>query len=90
MKILASFTALTGYVPPSGGEAPPGVENINTIVTWVLWGAGAVLFIYFIVGLVQAAQARNRGGQADASAPVWPLVLAIVLGASGTIWNAIA
>lgn len=90
MKILTAFSALTGYVPPSGGEAPPGIDGFNTIVTWVLWVAGAILFIYFIVGLVQAAQARNRGGQADASAPVLPLILAIVLGASGTIWNAIA
>ncbi|MGO2519966.1 MAG: hypothetical protein ACTH8F_07585 [Microbacterium sp.] len=87
MKFLSSVFA---YAPPSGGTAPPGVENINTIVTWVLWAVGAILFVLFIVGLVQAAQARSRGGQADASAPVWPLILAIVLGASGTIWNAIA
>ena len=87
MRILNSIAA---YVPPSGGQAPPGTENIDTIVTWVLWGIGAVLFVFFIVGLAQAAQARNRGGQADASAPVWPLVCAIVLGAAGTIWNAIA
>ncbi len=94
MKILSSLSSpvwqVSGYVPPSGGSAPPGMENVNTIITWALWGVGAVLFVYFITGLVQAAQARNRGGQADASAPVWPLVLAIVLGASGTIWNAIA
>lgn len=94
MKILSSLTSpvwqVSGYVPPSGGSAPPGMENVNTIITWALWGVGAVLFIYFITGLVQAAQARNSGGRADASAPVWPLVLAIVLGASGTIWNAIA
>lgn len=87
MKILTNIAA---YVPPSGGVAPPGTENISTVVTWVLWGVGAILFVYFVVGLVQAAQARNRGGQADASAPVWPLILAIILGAAGTIWNAIA
>lgn len=94
MKILSSLTSpvwqVSGYVPPSGGSAPPGMENVNTIITWALWGVGAVLFLYFITGLVQAAQARNSGGRADASAPVWPLVLAIVLGASGTIWNAVA
>lgn len=90
MKLIAALTSLAAYDPPTSGEAPPGVENINTIITWVLWGVGAVLFVYFVVGLVQAAQARNRGGQADASAPVWPLILAIVLGASGTIWNAVA
>lgn len=94
MKILSSLSSpvwqVSGYVPPSGGSAPPGMENVNTIITWALWGVGAVLFLYFITGLVQAAQARNSGGRADASAPVWPLVLAIVLGASGTIWNAIA
>lgn len=87
MNVLTSILA---YVPPSGGSAPPGVESINTIITWVLWGVGAVLFVYFIVGLSQAARARNQGGQADASAPLWPLIAAIVLGAAGTIWNAIA
>lgn len=87
MKFL---TSVSTYVPPSGGSAPPGVDNIGTVVTWVLWAVGAILFVFFIVGLVQAAQARNRGGQADASAPVLPLILAIVLGAAGTIWNAIA
>lgn len=90
MTILESITVFAAYVPPAGGEAPPGVEGIGTIVTWVLWGVGAVLFVFFVVGLMQAAQARNRGGQADASAPIWPLVCAIVLGAAGTIWNAIA
>lgn len=83
------LTTVSAYVPPNGGTAPPGVENLNTIVTWVLWGAGALLFVMFIIGLVQAAQARNRGGSADAAAPVWPLVLAIVLGAAGTIWSAL-
>ena len=90
MTILEAITVFTAYEPPAGGEAPPGVEGISTIVTWVLWGVGAVLFVFFVVGLVQAAQARNRGGQADASAPIWPLVCAIVLGAAGTIWNAVA
>ncbi|NLR08331.1 hypothetical protein [Staphylococcus epidermidis] len=90
MKILDTITSVAAYVPPSGGSAPPGVDGLNTVVTWILWGASAVLFVLFIVGLVQAAQARNRGGQADASAPVWPLICAIIVGAAGTIWNAIA
>lgn len=86
MNLLSTVRA---YIPPAGGTAPPGVEAINTIVTWVLWGASAILFVLFIVGLVQAAQARNRGGSADAAAPVWPLIIAIVLGAAGTIWAAL-
>jgi len=87
MNILNTVSA---YVPPSGGVAPPGVENITTIVQWVIWGVAAILFVLFIVGLVKAANARNRGGEADASAPIWPLVCAIVLGAAGAIWAAIS
>jgi len=84
MKIL---TTIATYVPPSGGEAPPGTGDVNTIIAWVIYGVGALLFVYFIVGLVKAANARNRGGEADASAPIWPLVCAIVLGAAGGIWD---
>ena len=87
MKFLTSVAA---YVPPSGGEAPPGTDNISTIVQWILWGVSAVMFIYFIVALGQAAKSRKQGGQADAEAPVLVLVLAIILGAAGTIWAAIA
>ena len=86
MKILTSIAA---YVPPSGGEAPPGTADVNTIISWVIYAVGALLFVYFIVGLVKAANARNRGGEADASAPIWPLVCAIILGAAGAIWGAI-
>ncbi|WP_282859544.1 hypothetical protein [Pseudoclavibacter helvolus] len=84
--LITALTLLPAYTPPSGGTQPPGTENFNTIVQWIIWGVSALLFVFFIVGLVSAANARNRGGQADAAAPVWPLVCAIVLGAAGTIW----
>ena len=29
---------------------PPGMENIEMILSWILWGAGLVLFMYFIFG----------------------------------------
>lgn len=90
MNILAVIAAVSAYVPPSGGVAPPGVDGFNTVVTWVMWGVSAILFVYFIVGIAQAGKSRSRGAEADASAPLWPLILAIVLAASGTIWNAIA
>lgn len=83
MKFL---TSVATYVPPDSGQAPPGMEGVNTIISWVIYGVAAILFVYFITGLVSAARARNRGGEADASAPIWPLICAIVLGAAGTIW----
>ncbi|MEX3601214.1 hypothetical protein [Kocuria carniphila] len=66
---------------------PPGMENLELIISWILWGAGMVLFIYFIFGLVQAGRARRRGDEVEA--PIWPLVAAAALGAAGTIWNMI-
>ncbi|WGD37578.1 hypothetical protein [Lysinibacter sp. HNR] len=72
------------------GARPPGLENLDTIVTWALWGAGFILFLFFIGGLVAAARARKKNAEVDAEAPAWPLILAIILGASGAIWNAIA
>lgn len=85
--MMTEFNAfVANYVPPTGGEAPPGTEMLNTVVAWVMWGAAAFLFVLFIVGLVKAANARNQGGMADASAPIWPLVCAVILGAAGSIW----
>lgn len=84
--LITALSVLPAYVPPGNGTQPPGTENINTIIQWVIWGVSAILFVLFIVGLVAAANARNRGGQADAAAPVWPLVCAIVLGGAGAIW----
>ena len=63
---------------------PPGMENIEMILSWILWGAGLVLFMYFIFGIVQAGRAR-RDHQA-AEAPIWPLAAAAILGAAGTVW----
>lgn len=68
---------------------PPGLEKLDTLITWGLWVVGFILFCFFLSGLVSAGKARHNGGQVDASAPVWPLVLAIVAGAAGTIWRVI-
>lgn len=87
MKFL---TSVATYVPPDSGTAPPGSDGVNTVVSWILWGAAAILFVLFVAGLVSAARARNRGGEADASAPLWPLICAVALGAAGTIWAVIA
>lgn len=90
MNALLTFAAsLPASGIPDGPEAPPGVENVSMIVSWVLWGAGLLLFVFFVAGLVSAANAKRRGGDVDVDAPLWPLGLAIFLGAAGTIWNAI-
>lgn len=86
MKFLSLVAT---YTPPDSGTAPPGSEGLNMIVSWIIWGVAAILFIYFVVGLSTAARARNNGGQADVSAPIWPLICAIILGAAGTIWAVI-
>lgn len=68
---------------------PPGMDSLATIMSFVLWGAGAALFALFIMGIVKAARARSQHGQVDAEAPMWPLIWAVVLGAAGTIWRVI-
>lgn len=87
--LIAVALTVGAYVPPTGGALPPGTEGISTIIQWVMGGVSAVLFAIFITGLVKAGNARNRGGEADVAAPVWPLVAAIVLGAAAGIWAAI-
>lgn len=64
---------------------PPGMEGLTTIIGWILWAGGLILFIFFIFGLVQAG--RNRRGGNEVEAPIWPLAAACILGASGVIWN---
>lgn len=86
---MNTYVSYLAFVPPGGGVAPPGTEFIYTLVQWVLFGASAILFIYFVSGLVRAAQTRQSGGQADVAAPVWPLVAAVVLAGSSGIWVAV-
>lgn len=64
---------------------PPGMEGLTTIIGWILWAGGLILFIFFIFGLVQAG--RNRRGGNEVEAPIWPLAAACILGASGAIWT---
>ena len=85
-----SLTALHAVMVPAINATPtqpPGMENVTMILGWILWGAGLVLFVYFIFGLVTAGRNRRRGDEVEA--PVWPLVAAALLGAAGAIWNMI-
>lgn len=66
---------------------PPGLDQFSLIISWILWGAGIVLFVFFIFGLVSAGRARRHGNEIEA--PIWPLAAAALLGASATIWNVI-
>ncbi|MEG9249961.1 hypothetical protein V6S67_17870 [Arthrobacter sp. Soc17.1.1.1] len=66
---------------------PPGMEGMTTVIGWILWGAGLVLFVFFIFGLVAAGRNRRQGNEIEA--PIWPMVAACLLGASGAVWTAI-
>lgn len=81
---------IPSFVPPTGGVQPPGTENVTTVIQWAIWIAAALLFVYFIAGIVKAGRARRAHDEAEISAPAWPLVAAIVLGAANTIWVTIA
>ena len=88
--MTASLSALNAVMVPAINATPtqpPGMENVTMILGWILWGAGLVLFVYFIFGLVTAGRNRRRGDEVEA--PVWPLVAAALLGAAGAIWNMI-
>lgn len=76
-----SIQAIDGVGPVQ----PPGMENMTTVISWILWGGGMILFVFFIFGIVQAGRARRGGNEVEA--PIWPLVAACILGASGVIWN---
>lgn len=89
-----SLTALNTFSPTGQGSIeavdytpaqPPGMENLTTIISWILWGGGMILFVFFIFGIVQAGRARRGGNEIEA--PIWPLVAACILGASGIIWQ---
>ena len=86
------YVVMEGEGKPTDAKPimPPGMGSVTTIISWVMWIAGTALFALFIGGIVKAARARSQHGQVDAEAPLWPLIWAIVLGAAGTIWAAIA
>jgi hypothetical protein len=84
---LSVFNAVVVPAINATPTQPPGMENVTMILGWILWGAGLVLFVYFIFGLVTAGRNRRRGDEVEA--PVWPLVAAALLGAAGAIWNMI-
>lgn len=86
-SVLAAANRVQIQAVDATPTQPPGTDQLTTIIGWILWGAGLVLFVYFIFGLVQAGRARRRGDEVEA--PVWPLVAGAMLGAAGTIWNAL-
>lgn len=91
-----TLTTVNALTPPREGSIsaqnftptqPPGMENMTQVIGWILWGAGLVLFVYFIFGLVSAGRNRRQGNEVEA--PIWPMVAACLLGASGAVWGAI-
>jgi hypothetical protein len=91
-----TLTTINALTPARGGSVPaqtftptqpPGTEGLTQVIGWVLWGAGLVLFVFFIFGLVSAGRNRRQGNEIEA--PIWPMVSACLLGASGAVWTAI-
>ncbi|MGV3016899.1 hypothetical protein [Rothia sp. 88186D007BW] len=65
----------------------PGAENLNTVIGWVAYGGMMALLVFFIIGIVKAAQSRRQHAEERVEAPVWPLIGAAMLGMAGTIFN---
>lgn len=91
-----TITTINAFTPSTEGTItaqqytptqPPGTEGLTTVMGWVLWGATALLFVYFIFGLVQAGKARRNGESVEA--PLWPMIGALLIGSSGAIWTAV-
>lgn len=64
----------------------PGAENLTTIIGWVMYGGMMALLVFFIIGIVKAAQSKRQHAEERIEAPVWPLIGAAMMGTAGTIF----
>lgn len=65
----------------------PGSENLLTVIGWIMFGGMLALLVFFIIGIVTAANSRRKHAEERVEAPVWPLVGATMLGMAGTIFS---
>lgn len=65
----------------------PGSENLTQVIGWVMYGGMMALLVFFIIGIVKAAQSRKTHAEDRVEAPVWPLIGAALMGMAGTIFS---
>ena len=79
-SLLPFLLTAQAYALEVQPEQPPGTDGILRLLRYGLWIGFIVLFAYWIRGLVVAGNKRKHG-------ETWPLVFAIILGASAGIWT---
>ena len=78
-SLLPFLLTAQAYALEVQPEQPPGTDGILRLLRYGL-------FAYWIRGLVVAGNKRKHG-ETDVEAATWPLVFAIILGASAGIWT---
>jgi type IV secretory pathway VirB2 component (pilin) len=94
MNLLAAANTagldVLAVLDPGEGQAPPGSENVVTIVNWIAWVAVVLCVIGVIVAGIGMLFAGRRGeGGEQASKLGWVLAGSIVIGGASALVGAV-
>ena len=87
-RLLAGLAGL-GLNPVP--EAPPGVEaNVQTVLNWLMWIAGATVIVGFIIGGIMLAVSNERGmGNENVRRIGFVIMGAVVIAAAAALAKAL-
>ena len=73
---------------PGTGEAPPGAEQFNKVISWVTWIAFSICLLGVVIAgaMMAVGQRRGEGGE-HAARLGWVLAACIVIGSASLLVN---
>jgi type IV secretory pathway VirB2 component (pilin) len=75
---------------PGAGQAPPGSDQLNLVISWVAWIAFSICALGIIIAgaMMAIGQRRGEGGE-HAARLGWVLAACIVIGSASLLVNAL-
>jgi hypothetical protein len=86
-----AVAASSNVVNPGTGSAPPGADQLKTILSYLAWGVTATCVAGVLIASAKMAVSHHRGGGGSehAGALAWVLVAAVVAGSASALVGAL-